>query len=236
MGVRDGRGRWRARGAGLFALIAGCEALAGPFTPVAGQEYREVADPPTQVHGHALVGAALVGGQSQIRALQLYVRSPSDLDGQVRVSLTTADGRMRGDGSFQGQAGKDVWIPLTLDPKDGKRLRPDPLSPDRIAVSVRYVARGGTTERPLIASWEAPVDPATAKLRLYVNSRRAPEMLARAKDGRYIACRRAPDKSTVRFDTLCELPLANVTDSKGEVELLRRDGFDESMQRVTVGW
>lgn len=235
METHDGRGRWPARAGWVFAWLS-CQALAGPFTPVAGQEYREVADPATQVHGHALVGAALVGVQSQIGAQQLYVRSPGRLDGQVRVSLTTADGRVRGDGAFQGQAVQDEWIELTLEPKDGKRLRPNPLSPDRIAVSVRYVARGATVEQPLIASWEPPADPATARLRLYVNSRRAPEMLARARKGAFIPCRRAPDKSTVRFDMLCELPRASVVESQGEVELLRRDGFDESKQVVTIGW
>jgi hypothetical protein len=237
MGVQDGRGHWRARGVGLFAVMAGCKALAGPFTPVAGQEYREVADPPTQVQGQAVVGAALVGVQSQVGAQFLYARAKTSFIGQVRVSLTTADGRLRGDGAFRGEAREGEWIELKLDPKDGKRLRPNPLAPERVAVSVRYVEEGSTAEQPLVAAWEVPAAPATsATLRLYVNSRRAPEMLVTVRGRQPELCRRAPDKSTVRFDMLCELPLSSVIGSKGKVTLVRRDGFEELEQPVIVGW
>ncbi|WP_421887700.1 hypothetical protein [Methylibium sp.] len=237
MGVHDGRGRWRARGAGLFALIAVGEVLAGPFTPVTGQEYREVIDPPTQVQGQAVVGTALVGVQSQVGAQSLYARAKTSFIGQVRVSLTTADGRLRGDGAFQGEAREGEWIELELKPKDGKRLRPNPLAPERVAVSVRYVENGSSVEQPMVAAWEVPSATATAAtLRLYVNSRRAPEMLVMVKGRQPQLCRRAPDKSTVRFDMLCELPLSSVVGSKGKVTLVRRDGFDELEQPVVVGW
>lgn len=237
MGVHDGRGRWRARGAGLFALIAVGEVLAGPFAPVTGQEYREVIDPPTQVQGQAVVGTALVGVQSQVGAQSLYARAKTSFVGQVRVSLTTADGRLRGDGAFQGEAREGEWIELKLEPKDGKRLRPNPLAPERVAVSVRYVENGSSVEQPMVAAWEVPSATATAAtLRLYVNSRRAPEMLVMVKGRQPQLCRRAPDKSTVRFDMLCELPLASVVGSKGKVTLVRRDGFEELEQPVVVGW
>jgi hypothetical protein len=237
MGVHDGRGRWRARGAGLFALIAVGEVLAGPFTPVTGQEYREVIDPPTQVQGQAVVGTALVGVQSQVGAQSLYARAKTSFIGQVRVSLTTADGRLRGDGAFQGEAREGEWIELELKPKDGKRLRPNPLAPERVAVSVRYVENGSSVEQPMVAAWEVPSATATAAtLRLYVNSRRAPEMLVAVKGRPPEMCRRAPDKSTVRFDMLCELPLASVVGSKGRLTLVRRDGFEELEQPVVVGW
>lgn len=224
-------GARRHRAAGLAALSLFGLALAGPcaaqFQAVPGQEYREVINPKRQVSGHAVVGISLVGGAPG-RQLNVYLAEPARSGAPLRIELDSPDGRFYGTGLFDGSAPGGAWVTLTLLPDDRPTRRPPDLPVDELAVSARTVAADGeTTARPLLASWAQP-DPRTGTLRLQVNSRRAKMQVRGRSGGEARPCRRVRSASTVRFDTVCELPVAELEAVDGglrRLTLLRRDGF-----------
>jgi hypothetical protein len=225
--------RWGLLLLGLGLLHGPC---AAQFQAVPGQEYREVVDPKRPVSGHAIVGLSLVGGAPG-RLLNVYLAEPVRPGTPLRVELDSPDGRFHGSGLFDGSAPGGAWVPVTLLPDDQPTRRPADLADDELAVSVRTVdADGRHPARSLVASWATP-DPRSATLRLHVNSRRATMQVRGRAGGERRACRKVRSASTVRFDTVCEIPVAELEplgDGRHRLTLLRRDGFASEPMQVEV--
>lgn len=225
---------WRPRvSAWLLALAGPCMAQ---FVAVPGQEYREVVNPTRPVSGHAVVGLSLAGGTPG-RQLNVYLAEAVQRGTPLRVELDSPDGRFHGSGLFDGAAPAGSWVAVTLLPDGQPSQRPQGLPAEELAVSVRSVSSDGTTVlRPLLASW-AQSDPRAGTLRLQVNSRRA-KMQVRGRAGSDVrACKPVRSASTVRFDTVCEMPVSELEVLEGGVHrltLLRRDGFAVEPLQVEV--
>jgi len=219
----------------IAALTAGVSGVAGAqFRPVG--EYRESIDPAVQVSGLAVVGMAVSidALDRNKNVIHVFMREP--FTGHLRVEILSADGRFRGEGLYAGSTSGNTSIELSIAPrpedKRARQLRPD--SPNELAVAVHSVpaeeAANGTLQ---VASWsgEIPKD-GLRRLRLHVNSRRA-DMFARVEGGPARRCEPLKLVSAVRFDAVCEIELA-ASKPNQRVDLIRRDGFDESTQRIVV--
>lgn len=234
------KGGWRApharRLAAALAMCLGAGTGMAQFQAVPGQEYREVVDPKRPVSGHAVVGLSLVGGAPG-RQLHVYLAEAVQPGTPLRIELDSPDGRFHGSGLFDGSAPGGAWVPVTLLPEGQPTRRPADLADDELAVSVRTVgADGRSPARPLVASWATP-DPRSATLRLHVNSRRATMQVLGRAGGERRACRKVRSASTVRFDTVCEIPVAELEalgEGRHRLTLLRRDGFASEPMPVEV--
>jgi hypothetical protein len=210
-------------------LALGLTLLAGPvlaqFSAVPGQGYREVIAPKHPVSGALVVGVQLDGGSY---GSTLHVRLPEAVpaDTALRVEIDSPDGRFHGSGLFRGGVDAAQWVPLALLPATQASQRPADVRADELAVSVRQLsAQGVVVQRPLLASWLPP--PAAdalgrQRLRLLVNSRRGQIQVRGRADTAVHRCARVQSASTLRFDTVCTLPLA-------ELEVV-----DAGLYRVTV--
>lgn len=226
--VRAGPWTWRCVVAGLLASLT-LPALA-QFQPVQGQEYREVMHPKHPVSGHAVVGLSVIGG-APARRLQVYLpqawKAPAG-PVSLRVDLDTPDGRLHGTGLFSGSVRGSGWQEIQLLPDQAALQRPADLDSEELALAVRVMADGGRgTPQLLLAGW-AQADLQQATLRLHINSRRASMQVQGRSGGERRACRKVKSSSSMRFDSVCELPVAELErldDGRHQLRLLRRDGF-----------
>lgn len=220
----------------LMAGLVGAGSALAQFRAVPGQEYQEVVNPKHAVSGHAVVGVSFVGGSPGRR---LHVLLPAGAAGSaatLRVELDSPDGRFHGSGLFDGAGPPGTWVAIDLLPEGKESRRPADLAESDLAVLVRSMAGGAP--RPLLASWGMP-DPRDATVRLHVNSRRAKISVQRAGGGGSLPCRRVQSASTVRFDTVCDIPVAALgpaVQGRYRVNLIRSDGFDNEPIVYDLWW
>ena len=192
-------------------LIPAGMAAAAEFQPVKDREYREYVNPSNPVAGKAVVGAVvLAAAPDSARQNQLSVFLPKPLAGQLHLEISSADGRFRGEGASNQR------------PADASVL----------AVSVS----DGTGASVFVSNWGATPagaqPPLTQTLRLFVNSRRG-EMYWSNGASPSQRCTSLGATAAVRFDSVCDVPLAQLG-KDGSVRLIRRDGFDTETQTFTV--
>jgi hypothetical protein len=225
----------RTRLAIAITLLA--PALAGAeFEPV--RPYQEVADPPTPVRGHAVVGVSVVAKGPDMQSDVLWVHLGKAEKGlHIRADLASANGRLRGEGTWQfnprEKSPGGPWYKLAAPPKAQRpersehfsvAVQPEPINPAMPAFVLTALGPGAPKETsPLV--------------RLYVNTRRA-EMFVYppgAKEGR--RCAGVEGTQVVRFDAVCEFQL-EVGDRPGPatVTLVRRDGHQTSQQKIEIRW
>ena len=227
------------------ALDASAQARPG-FVPVPGHAYREFLGAPTPVSGHALVGVALVPTPSDLTQDTLHVYFPQTYRGEVKVELTTADGYLRGEGTFAGEAPAESWVPLSIAiARDGAiRTARRRGGPETLAVAVRSKLLDPTGQDPTarktpdrlhVVAWGAtPPDRSRATLRLYVNGRRGDMFVHLDAASPPVACRRISGVTPVRFDGICDLQADRLRG--GALTLIRRDGFDRDSLPVLLSW
>lgn len=217
---------------------------AADFTAVAGQEYRELNEQPTEVSGLSVVGMSLISGTAAENLgkgipEKVFARTAKAIDGKLRVDIASSDGLFRGEGVFSGKATEGEWIGLSLVPKvvSGKKPAKAEMNRFTVAVLVRRMSGEQSVGPPLVVSWDEPAKGAPNQIfRLYVNSRRAAEMRVRLGAGtKVVVCDRAAHASGVRFDAFCDVPVAQLPQDR-KVVLIRSDGFEESSQTFTVDW
>ena len=214
-------------------------AVASPtvFKPVPGSEYREQIDPPVPVSGLALVGAAIAGVPNP-KARQLFVYVGEERKGplRLRLEMTSADGRFRAHALYEGEASGKQWIALPIEP--GEALSK---YASQLAVAVRPVdGKSARVDSVHLVSWDQqPAAGAKRTIVLQVNSRRAAMSVRLPGDSDFRNCIQVGTAAAVRFDMVCTVdwtpPAAGrSTDGPAPLLLRRRDGFDESTQRVQL--
>lgn len=215
-------------GAALFATVAWAE-----LKPLPGHEYREFVDPPTPVSGIAVVGAALLTGQvsgpATLAKDQLWVYFRQPFSGQLDLELVSADGRFLGRGAFVGSGKGGEWVSLSLEPS-GKR--PSDPEQETIAVSAQVANRNTV----LVAAWGPPPGELQQRsVRLYVNGRRAQMAVRVNPDPKVplIKCESLGITNSVRFDTVCTFPAAELAADR-KITLVRRDGLQTESQTVML--
>lgn len=226
-------GSWRI--VVLMACLVGAGPAMAQFRAVPGQEYQEVINPKHAVAGHSVVGVSFVGGSPGRRLHVLLPAATSGSAATLRVELDSPDGRFHGSGLFNGGGAPGSWVAIDLLPEGQPSRRPADLAESDLAVLVRNMAGGAP--RPLLASWGTP-DPRDATVRLHVNSRRAKISVQRAGGGTQ-PCRRVQSASTVRFDTVCDIPVAALgpaVQGRYRVNLIRSDGFDNEPIVYDLWW
>lgn len=193
------------------------------YAPVPGRNYTERLNPTNPVSGEAVVGVAIAGDVKDLHSLRVWMPRPHK--GRLRVETLTADGRLRGEGEFEGETTTPGWIELTLMTPEQRSRQQLEGDATKLAVSVfdesrmRFVARWG--------------DVALSQgVRFYVNSRRA-DVFIRGS-GQAIRCQRLDLPKPLRFDSYCDVPLAEIPPD-GSLKLIRRDESDEQTQTVVVG-
>lgn len=220
----------------LVACIAGAGPVTAQFRAVPGQEYQEAINPKHAVTGQTVVGVSFVGGTPGRRLHVLLPAGGAGGAATLRVELDSPDGRFHGSGAFDGGGAPGSWVPIDLLPEGQPSRRPADLVESDLAVLVRSMSGGAP--RPLLASWGTP-DPRDATVRLHVNSRRARMAVQRTIGGGTLPCRRVQSASTVRFDTVCEIPVAALgpaVQGRYRVNLIRSDGFDNEKITYDLWW
>jgi hypothetical protein len=211
--------------AALVVLLASGPAFA-QFAPVPGREYKEFFNPVNPVRGEAVVGFAALPTAEAIKGTAIEVWLPGNFDGDLQVETLTADGRFRGEGVYRGKSPGGRWVPLTLTGSSPSR----PGDPATLALAVR-----GPGSAVFVARWATtPARPA-ARLRLYVNGRRA-DMFVRVGTKTAQPCVALTIAQPLRFDAYCDVDRRDVPPD-GVITLIRRDQFDEQEQhlRVNIG-
>jgi hypothetical protein len=223
-----------------LALTLAAGAAQAQFAPVPGQGYREVIAPKRPVSGALVVGVQLDGGGY---GPVLHVRLPEAVpaDTALRVEIDSPDGSFHGAGLFRGGVDAPRWVPLALLPSAQASQRPSSVAPEELAVSVRQLsAEGVAVQRPLLASWQPPPTADALpqqRLKLMVNSRRGQIQVRGRGDAPLHRCERVQSASTLRFDTVCTLPVAElevVDAGLYRVTVLRRDGFASESTRLEL--
>jgi len=219
--------------AGILAGLALATTSArGDFRPVPGREYHETLNATNRVRGEAVVAIVLGPTVEAQRADTIRVRLPVSYSGELRVEVLSADGRFRGEGSFTGSRGAERWVALRLGSGGDKEPPADatrPVSTETLALSVHgadgtlYVARWGG---------EASVPDDRGSLRIYVNSGRADIFIVPGA-AKAVHCRSLTIAQPLRYDSYCDVPLANVP-ADGKFKLIRRDQFEEQTQTFSV--
>jgi hypothetical protein len=223
-------------------FLMGCVAAApwpasGQFEPE--RKYAEVLDPPTPVSGHAVVGVVVLPTPGALQSDKLWVRAAAaHRHPRIRVDVVSANGRLQGEGVWNFRV-KDVeqqdWYALDVPPKSKR-----PERTDHLATAVQpYSSNAGSVPVFLLAQWgTAQPSDQTARIRLYVNSRRA-EMFAYLPDGKtQVRCAPVDQTATVRFDAVCDLDLSTIlaARSPARLTLVRRDGGSTSRQPLDLHW
>jgi hypothetical protein len=222
----------------LYPRLASCLTLAfictgamaaSQFQPVKDREYREYVNPNNPVAGKAVVGAVVLAAAPDVtKQNQLSVFIPKAMSGQLHLEISSADGRFRGEGTYQGNSQGNEWVTLPLtSATDNQR----PADASALAVSVS----DGSSASIYVTNWGAPPGGTQAQtLRVFVNSRRG-EMYWSAGSGAAQRCASLGAAVPVRFDSVCDVPLAQL--AKGaSLRLVRRDGFDTESQTLTIAY
>jgi hypothetical protein len=221
--------RASVRGFGMLAavVLASATPAWAQFSPVAGREYREFFNPVTPVRGEAVLGMAVVPSTADAtKGATIEVWVPDRFSGEVQVETLTADGRFRGTGAYVGASAGGQWVPLPLKPANPEGPASRPGTPQTLAVAVRT-----PSGELLLARWGGSPTPTPARMRLYVNGRRA-DMFVRA-GANVIRCAPVEVAQPLRFDAYCDVPVGDVP-ADGGLVLIRRDQSDEQTQRVIV--
>lgn len=220
----------------LAGLLAATGAVHAEFKP--SRAYEEVADPPTPVRGHAIVGVALPLAADAAKSNRLWVRASGSAAASagIRVLVTSANGRLRGEGTWRFEATSQPrsWYPLAVPAKGGR-----PEVPEHLAVAVQPIADDGAATPVYMVSALGDAEPATAaKVRLYVNSRRAEVFVYRQDtSAQPERCRPIEGTQVVRFDAVCDVSIAvGATAGSEQLTLVRRDGHQTSRQHVELRW
>ncbi len=217
----------------LWPLAAWAE-----FTPES--PYEEMLDPPTPVSGHSVVGVTLVGSPPATKSDRLWVRiNANDPPGRIRVKVASANGRLRGEGTwaFEAKPPARTWYEIKIPPKAG---RPD--TAEWLAVAVQPASDAASAAVPvfLLASLGATAPQnaiAAARVRLHVNTRRAEVFVYRDAIPEPTRCIPIAGTQTVRFDAICDLPLElGAQPQTLPLTLVRRDGSQTSRQKVELRW
>ncbi len=214
------------------AMLAALGPLAAAeFQPVKDREYREYVNPSNPVAGKAVVGAVvLAAAPDAARQNQLSVFLPKPLTGQLHLEISSADGKFRGEGTFQGNSNGNEWVTLPLLPAGASNQRP--ADARALAVSVS----DGSGASVFVSNWGAPPAeaqaPLTQTLRVFVNSRRG-EMYWSNGSSPSQRCTSLGTTAAVRFDAVCDVPLTQLG-KDGTLRLIRRDGFDTETQTFSV--
>lgn len=223
------RSAMRAALAAVSLLLVASTAAA-QFRSVPGREYREFFNPVNPVAGEAVVGLSIAPTEAAQRAAVVWVFLREPFSGEIHLETATADGRFRGEGFYSGSTKGNEWVALELVAQPGgddKGASPRPANPAALAIAAR-----GPGRTLYLASWgEPPTAGSAARLRLYVNSRRA-EMFVRAGQ-RLVRCASTGISQPVRFDSYCDVAMSDVP-ADGRVLLIRRDQFDEQSQTIKV--
>lgn len=224
-------------GLGLLCFVAPGSAAPKAFVQVLGSEYREQLDPPVPVSGLALVGLAL-SGPIDLDAKILHVFLTKPFDGRLSLEMTSADGRFRAQGLYEGKSDGNEWVALQISPRAGDQAR-EYLKKNQteLAVAVRPVTRTGNTalDQVFQVTWgRQPESGLDRTLRLHVNSRRGDMSVRVLGDTTAGVCKALRIATAVRFDTVCEVPWRSSGAGAPDLQLIRRDGFDESLQRVQL--
>lgn len=218
-------------------------AEAKAFSQVPGEEYREQIDPSIPVSGLALVGLALAG-PVDLDAKVLHVFFSQPFSGRLNLEMTSANGRFRAQAMYEGSSNGNEWIALSIEPRNADRQARRELiksGSQDLAVTVRPVTDKGTIlDSVLQVSWGPLPDAKTDRgLKLYVNSRRADMFVRVPGPDKAKACTPLRIPNAVRFDTVCEIIwrpalASSLPSAQARLQLIRRDGFDESQQRIAV--
>lgn len=210
-----------------LALLFGAAPGLAQFRPVPGREYREFVNPVNPVRGEAVVGLSVPPTESALQSAVVHVYMPHQFAGEIRLETASADGRFRGEGVFSGATKGKEWVPLALVEGNAKGSTQRPTNPAQLAVAAR--GPGGAL---YVVQWGDPAPAGSSeRLRLYVNSRRA-DMFVRA-GAKVVRCAPLGVPQPVRFDTVCDLLMADVPEG-GQIVLIRRDQFDEQSQPVKL--
>lgn len=220
----------------LYCLgIASAYAAPKMFTSVHGGEYQEQIDPTVPVSGLALVGLSLAG-PIDLDAKVIYVFLSKPFNGRLSLEMTSSNGRFRAHGLYEGRSEGNEWVALSIEPRDADKSVRAQLkqNPTELAVAVRPITSSGIAlDTVLQVSWGDLPDPQSGRtLRLHVNSRRADMFVRVPGNGKAKTCKPLRIPTAVRFDSVCEVTWRPSLDH--QLQLIRRDGFDESMQKVLV--
>ncbi len=229
MGVRQGT--WMG---GLAALLVAGAACGAEFKPLPGHEYREFVNPPTPVSGVSVVGATLLSGVGPAASDELWVYLRQPFNGQLNLEIVSADGRFLGRGAFVGSSQGGEWVALNLVPGGERASRPPDPEQETVAVS----AQAGKGDAVLVASWGVPPSPLNQQqVRLFVNSRSRQAQVSLRVDpdprAPRVKCKQLPGGTTVRFDTVCTVRIADLPEDR-RITLVRRDGLQVETQVVTL--
>jgi hypothetical protein len=154
---------------------------------------------------------------------------PERFTGELYVETATADGRFRGEGAYAGSSPGRTWVSLALIPASRPGGRVSSALPGDLATLALRVR--GPNRTMFVARWADAPASVPAKIRLYVNSRRA-DMFVRAGKS-VVRCEELRIPQPVRFDQYCDIARGDVPDD-GRLVLIRRDQSDEQTQIITV--
>ncbi|MEM7247532.1 MAG: hypothetical protein AAF533_19505 [Acidobacteriota bacterium] len=193
--------------------------------------FHEQVDALERVSGAHLLGASFVGPGDRVSPESLHVFLPWAVRGKLELRVASVDARYVGSAEYVLMRPTKGWVRLDYPTRHASRLRGH--RPERLAVRAELRGRPGV----LLTRWGSAVP--TREVVLFVNSERS-ETHAIAQDaaGRPTkkACRRIESGTTIKFDTVCSIPLASLP-SDGQVHLQRRRGNSRLPQLVVrLGW
>lgn len=213
------RARLRAVAIALACLATTvASAEEGPaFQEVTGS-FRELVDANRPVSGTALVGVAVTTPAQTADLSDLWIYLPSRYRGEIALSVATSDARYMATGVFAVNRSAQGWVRI-LYPQRASAGTLANYPVERLAVHAERRSDGV----PLLVRWGAS---GGDTLQIQINSERSESFVIRSgRNGQAqrTTCATLPTGVSIRFDTVCSLPLASLRRDE-QIRVFRRRG------------
>ncbi len=206
----------------LGALFVACAPQAFGQTPAPLlpnlRTFVETVDANRPISGAAVAGVSVKSDGKPAKLQDLWVFIPSGFSGDIDVVIFTSDARYAGSVQFPVPSKTKGWVPLGY-PSSTRQDILKSYAADPIAVHIIDRATG----RSLLSRLGAKG--LSEDVEVKINSERSQTFAVVTEGGAVLRkqCRRLSQSSSLRFDTICDIPRASLS-ADTPVRLLRRQG------------
>lgn len=208
---------------GLLASIPISLSGAHAETTLEPSYFQESVDQQVLVGGTIIVGAALADATTAIAMEEVYVFLGKERADEITLTVATANLRYEAVAKYKTSGSNSGWVRLQFPSRQSRVLAN--------ATSTTLAAKATDTRAGLMfpIRWGTS---AASFVRLYVNAERTQVFFIRSDSRQAQYCVRVNEGTAIRFDTICEVPIAQIR-SQPELKIFRQRG-NTFLDPVTV--
>lgn len=216
-----------------IAVILACSQVSAQGVKISTDPFVEQLFQNSEISGTLVVGLSQVAGRLT-EDLRISAEVPNGWS-SLCLSVTTVDGLYEARNEYALPEG---WIggEVIFDYPTAHSEKLLGAGADKIGTLVQRGPCQGQNTDFALSGWRVS-EALKGALKLYVNAFQADEVLAYVGDGPEVSCTPLEEGSRAAFDMVCNLIIAEATQSPVEIELIRiRSGRVEASSPISLEW